>query len=326
VRGAWRLAGLLFIGGAVSTLPGMFLLDMDYEPWFYVLTFLGLLSGAVCVTLPWQRVDERWLYAVPVLAIAQITLAVALTDYVFTYLYFFVALYVAVVFPTLQRMIPFLALIMVALLLPFLYEDEPARTTTLWLLAVAPGVMFIAVVVGRLTSSLEASRSAYQQLSGEDGLTGVGNYRALVERLREECARHQRRSREFAVLTLDLNHFKAVNETQGHLVGDLALAMVGSMLDLKSRTEDSVFRQGGDEFSVVAPETDRRQAQRLARRIEDALGRITSGPVRISASVGVAVFPHDGAQPGELLDAADAALLRRKRRRGTLEPEPYGLS
>jgi diguanylate cyclase (GGDEF)-like protein len=304
---------VLFIGGSLSTLPGMFLLEQPFDPWLLLLTAAGVLTGLICLTIRWQRIDETWLAAVPVLAIAQITIAVALTDYVFTYLYFFVALYVALVFPTLRHMAPFLGMILLALLVPFIYEDEPTRTTALWVLAVAPGVLFIAVIVGRLTSSLELSRAAYRQLSGEDGLTGVGNYRSLVQRLREETARHHRRGREFAVLTLDLNDFKAVNETQGHLVGDLVLAIVGSMLDLKVRTEDSVFRQGGDEFAVIAPETDRRQAELLARRVEEALARITSGPVRLSATVGCAVFPHDGMEPGELLDAADGAMLSRKR-------------
>jgi diguanylate cyclase (GGDEF)-like protein len=142
----------------------------------------------------------------------------------------------------------------------------------------------------------------------------------LVERLREETARHKRRGREFALLTLDLDDFKAVNETQGHLVGDLVLAIVGSMIDLKVRTEDQVFRQGGDEFSVIAPETGRHQAELLAGRIESSLKRITSGSVQMSATVGSAVFPQDGNSPGELLDAADSAL--RSRKRGAPGPPP----
>jgi diguanylate cyclase (GGDEF)-like protein len=313
LRGAWRLAGVLFIGGALSTLPALFVLEQPVEPWVYGLTAMGVLSGIICLTLPWERLDERWLGVVPFLATIQIAVAVAATHYVFTYLYFFVALYVALVFPSPRQMAPYLLFIAAALLVPFIYESEPVRRTMLWILAVAPGVMFLAVVVGRLTANLEASREAYRRLSGEDGLTGVGNYRALIERLRHETARHQRRGREFAVLTLDLDRFKDVNETQGHLVGDLLLAIVGSMLDLKVRTEDSVFRQGGDEFSVVAPETDRTAAELLAGRIEHALGRITSGEVRLSASVGVAVYPEDGTEPGELLDAADSALRARKR-------------
>jgi diguanylate cyclase (GGDEF)-like protein len=319
LRGAWRLAGLLFIGGALSTLPALLLLEKPVEAWVYGLTALGVGSGVVCLLLRWQRIDERWLAAVPILATAEIAGAVAATDYVFTYLYFFIALYVALVFPTIRKMAPFLALIGVALVVPFVYETEPVRRTMLWVLAVAPGVLFMAVVVARLTANLEASREQYRKLSGEDGLTGVGNYRSLIERLRHETARHRRRDREFSLLTLDLNDFKAVNETQGHLVGDLLLAIVGSMLDLKVRAEDAVFRQGGDEFAVIAPETGREEARQLAARIDGALAGITSGSVRLSASIGMAVFPHDGAEPGELLDAADASLRRRKR------PELAGL-
>ena len=312
LRGAWRLAALLFIVGSVSTIPGTFLLDKDFEPWMYSLTALAVLSGLVCLVLPWWRIDERWLAAVPVLATIQIAVAVGVTHPVFNYLYFFVAIYVALVFPSLDRQAPFLLLILAALLAPLVYDDEPLRQAILWPAAVAPGVFFISLVVGRLTSNLEESREAYRRLSSEDGLTGVGNYRSLVERLREETARHHRRGREFALLTLDLDDFKTVNETQGHLVGDLVLAIVGSMIDLKVRTEDQVFRQGGDEFSVLAPETSREQAEMLAQRIELALNRITSGSVRMSATVGTAVFPHDGGSPGELLDAADSALRARK--------------
>lgn len=250
---------------------------------------------------------------VPVIATAEIAVAVGFTHYVFTYLYFFVALYVALVFPRPRQMAPFLALVGAALLAPLAYGDAPATDTFLWAIAAAPGILLTALVIGRLTSGLEASREAYRQLSTEDGLTGVGNYRSLVERLRDETSRHGRHGREFAVLTLDLDNFKMVNETQGHLVGDLLLAIVGSMIDLKVRTEDAVFRQGGDEFAVIAPETGRDQAERLAERIENALMRIHSGDVQLSASVGCAIFPEDGSEPGELLDAADAALLSRKR-------------
>jgi diguanylate cyclase (GGDEF)-like protein len=268
--------------------------------------------------------DERWLAAVPVVATIQVAVAVAATDYVFTYLYFLVALYVAVVFPSLREMAPYLGLIAIGLLVPFAYQDEPARQTTLWLLAVAPGVVFIAIVVGRLTANLEASREAYRRLSGEDGLTGVGNYRSLIERLRHETARHRRHGREFALVTLDLDNFKAVNETHGHLTGDLVLAVVGSTIELRVRAGDVVFRQGGDEFAVLAPETNRDQAEQLAARITDALARISSGSVQLSACVGMAVFPDDGLEPGELLDNADVSLRSRKGRGARVSQQEAG--
>jgi diguanylate cyclase (GGDEF)-like protein len=314
VLGAWRLAGLLFIGGALSTIPALFLLEEPADPWVYTLTASAVAMGAVCLLAPHPPYDERWLAAIPVIATVEVAVAVAATDYVFTYLYFLVALYVALVFPRLRQMAPYLGMITIGLLLPFAYQNEPARQTTLWVLAVAPGVLFIAFVVGRLTANLEASKEAYRRLSGEDGLTGVGNYRSLMEKLRHETARHRRHGREFTLLTLDLDNFKAVNETHGHLTGDLVLAVVGSMIELRVRTEDVVFRQGGDEFAVLAPETGRQQAERLAERIAESLCQISSGPVELSASIGMAVFPHDGIEPGELLDSADASLRSGKSR------------
>jgi diguanylate cyclase (GGDEF)-like protein len=287
----------------------------DYETWKYVVPAAAIVTGLICLVIPWWRIDERWLALVPVAATIEIAAAVALSHFVFTYLYFFVALYVALVFPSTRQMVPFMVLVAIALFAPLLYSGRSDEQTLLWALATAPGIFLTAVVVARLTSGLEQSREAYRQLSTEDGLTGVGNYRSLLERLAHETSRHHRHGREFAVLTLDLDHFKEVNETQGHLVGDMLLAIVGSMIDLKVRTEDAVFRQGGDEFSVIAPETDREQAERLAERIEYALTRISSGETRLSATVGVAVFPTDGYEAGELLDAADAALISRKRAR-----------
>jgi diguanylate cyclase (GGDEF)-like protein len=313
LRGAWRLAALLFIVGSLTTIPAMLLLDEAPEPWAYGLAAFGVLSGIVCLTAAWWPVPERWLVLVPVFATVEIAIAVSGHE-VFTYLYFFVALFVALVFPRPQQMAPFLGLLAAALLLPLAISDDPARETLLWAIVAAPGVLLTAIVVGRLTAGLEESREAYRQLSTEDGLTGVGNYRSMMDRLRHETARHHRRGREFAVLVLDMDNFKAVNETQGHLVGDMLLTIVGSTIDLKVRTEDAVFRQGGDEFAVIAPETGRLQAERLARRIEHALSRISFGDVQLSATVGVAVFPHDGYEPGELLDAADHALLTSKRR------------
>ena len=314
LRGAWRLAALLFIVGSLTTIPGSLLLDAQVEPWSYALTVLGILSGVACVAIPWWRLGERWLVLPPVVATIEIAIGISITHEVFTYLYFFVALFVALVFPHPRQMLPFLALLAVALLLPVATSDEPTGETLLWAIVAAPGVLLTAIVVGRLTAGLEASREAYRQLSAEDGLTGVGNYRSLMDRMRHETARHHRRGREFAVLVLDMDNFKTVNETQGHLVGDMLLTIVGATIDLKVRTEDAVFRQGGDEFAVIAPETGRFQAEHLAQRIEEALSRIRSGEIRLSASVGVSVYPHDGQEPAELLDSADAALLTRKRR------------
>lgn len=308
LRSAWRLGGALLIVIAITTLATALLLDVHTGPGIVALTVVATIGGLLCLRIRWDRLDERWLLAIPVIAVVQVALAVGLVDFVLTSLFLPVALYVALVFPTPRIAVAFLCLVVIALLVPFAYSDQPSRDTALWLLVVGPAVIFVTVVAGRLTAGLHTDREAYRRLSVVDGLTGVGNYRALMTRLHHETGRHARRSREFALLTLDLDQFKVVNETNGHLVGDALLATVGSLLDVKVRNEDGVYRQGGDEFSVIAPETDREEAARLCRRIERALRGIRSGDVRISASIGTAVFPHDGSEPAELLDAADLDL------------------
>jgi len=312
LRGAWRLGGALLIGNAVTSLATALVLGADIDTRIVVLTAATTVAGLVCLQVPLDLWDERWLLAIPVVAVAQVTGAVYLVDSVLTSLFLLVALYVALVFPSPRIALPFLCLMVGALLLPFAYTDEPTRDTAIWVLVVGPAVVFVTVVASRLMTGLHTSREAYRRLSVVDGLTGVGNYRALMTRLHHETGRHARKSREFALLTLDLDEFKEINETNGHLVGDALLAIVGSLLDVKVRNEDGVYRQGGDEFSVIAPETGREEAAMLSRRIEHALRGIRSGDVRISASIGTAVFPHDGSDPAELLDAADSDLRSRK--------------
>jgi diguanylate cyclase (GGDEF)-like protein len=318
LRSAWRLGGALLIVTAITSLATALLLGVHIGLGIVALTAVTAIVGLACLRAPWELWDERWLFAIPVIAVVQVAIAVALVDFVLTSLFLVVALYVALVFPSPRVAIPCLALMVVALLLPFAYSDQPSRDTALWVLVVGPAVIFVTVLAGRLTAGLHTSREAYRRLSVVDGLTGVGNYRALMTRLHHETGRHARRNREFALLTLDLDEFKVVNETNGHLVGDALLAIVGSLLDVKVRNEDGVYRQGGDEFSVIAPETGREEAALLSRRIERALRGIRSGDVRVSASIGTAVFPHDGSDPAELLDAADLDLRSRK-----AEPRPF---
>jgi diguanylate cyclase (GGDEF)-like protein len=312
LRSAWRLGGALLIVIAITTLATALLLDVHAGIGIVALTAVATIGGLLCQRSPWESLDQRWLLAIPVIAVVQVALAVGLVDFVLTSLFLPVALYVALVFPSPRIAVAFLGLMVIALLVPFAYSDQPSRDTALWVLVVGPAVIFVTVVAGRLTAGLHTDREAYRRLSIVDGLTGVGNYRALMTRLHHETGRHARREREFALITLDLDQFKVVNETNGHLVGDALLTIVGSLLDVKVRTEDGVYRQGGDEFSVVAPETGREEAAMLCRRIERALRGIRSGDVRVSASIGTAVYPHDGSEPAELLDAADLDLRSRK--------------
>jgi diguanylate cyclase len=185
-----------------------------------------------------------------------------------------------------------------------------APSPALLLLAAGGSIAVVRVIQLRF----ERERRALRASALRDPLTGVANRRAFVERIRYEVARHTRQSRSFAVLALDLDGFKLVNDRFGHQAGDELLRDVAGALEREVREQDTVARLGGDEFYVLAPETDRRGGQQLAARVSRAVSGVTSGLERLSASVGLAIFPDDGASATEVIEAADAAALHAKRR------------
>jgi diguanylate cyclase (GGDEF)-like protein len=151
-----------------------------------------------------------------------------------------------------------------------------------------------------------------------DPLTGFYNHRYLHERLGEEVVRSQRGKRPVSLLMLDLDDFKLVNDTFGHLFGDRVLTWVAELIRATLRVSDVPARYGGDEFAVILPDTDAAEARRAAERI---LGTFRDrpfvgeqrGPVPIAASIGVATYPGDGRTATELIAVADRALYRVKR-------------
>jgi diguanylate cyclase (GGDEF)-like protein/PAS domain S-box-containing protein len=145
-----------------------------------------------------------------------------------------------------------------------------------------------------------------------DPLTGLANYRRLLNTLDAEIKRCNRTARSFAVLLLDLDGLKKINDAYGHLVGSHALIRVANILRIHCRAVDTTARYGGDEFVVVLPETEYEAARHVAQRLSDGLKNDREEP-SISLSVGAAIFPQDGKTIDELLAAADRALYREKR-------------
>ena len=189
-------------------------------------------------------------------------------------------------------------------------------------LAAPPPVMPAAVVVPAslgvllaLRARLERERDAMRRYALRDPLTGLANRRALDERLGYEIARHTRHGEAFAVLALDLDGFKSVNDRFGHDAGDELLCETAGALVGVVRAQDTVVRLGGDEFCVLAPQTDAQHAEHLVERVRESLGAVTVGVSGLSASIGTAVFPADGTTPEDLLAAADQAAIAVKRRR-----------
>ena len=151
-----------------------------------------------------------------------------------------------------------------------------------------------------------------------DPLTGFFNHRYLHERMGEEVVRSQRGKRPLSVMMLDLDDFKLVNDTFGHLFGDRVLTWAAELIKATLRASDVPARYGGDEFAVILPDTDAADAARAAERILEAfrdrpfIGE-QRGPVPIAASIGVATFPTDGRTATELIACADQRLYQVKR-------------
>jgi diguanylate cyclase (GGDEF)-like protein len=160
-----------------------------------------------------------------------------------------------------------------------------------------------------------------RKLADRDPLTSFYNHRFLHERLGEEVVRTQRARRPLSVLMLDLDDFKLVNDTFGHLFGDRVLTWTAELIRSTLRASDIPARYGGDEFAIILPETNEEDARKAAERIieafqEHAFQGEQRGPVPIGASIGVATYPADGRTATDLIAAADRALYRVKREGG----------
>jgi diguanylate cyclase (GGDEF)-like protein/PAS domain S-box-containing protein len=153
-----------------------------------------------------------------------------------------------------------------------------------------------------------------RQEAAKDPLTGLANYRQLVDTVDTEIKRSERTAREFALLFLDLDGLKRINDRCGHLVGSQALCRLADVLCICSRKMDTPARFGGDEFALVLPETGQASANSVAQRICDRLANDGKVP-KVSVSVGVAIYPNDGEKLDLLLGAADAALYSMKLRK-----------
>jgi diguanylate cyclase (GGDEF)-like protein len=169
-------------------------------------------------------------------------------------------------------------------------------------------------VQGAVRRRLDSERAAMRRWALTDPLTGIANRRGLGERIDYEVTRHARLSHSFTVVMIDLDGFKLVNDRFGHHAGDELLRDVAAAMRAAVRDQDTVARLGGDEFCVLAPETGRAGAERLAEKLRTAVRGVTTGFDSLSASVGAAIYPEDGATPVEVLDAADSAAIAEKRR------------
>jgi diguanylate cyclase (GGDEF)-like protein len=149
-----------------------------------------------------------------------------------------------------------------------------------------------------------------QELTITDDCTGLYNARHLYKTLEAEVYRSARFGYEFSVIFVDLDHFKQVNDTYGHLVGSKLLAEIGYAVKANLRLIDSAFRYGGDEFVVLLPQTGKEAALLVARRLRDVFRQSTflkddALNLSVRASIGLASYPHDAKSAHEIIRQAD---------------------
>jgi diguanylate cyclase (GGDEF)-like protein/putative nucleotidyltransferase with HDIG domain len=171
------------------------------------------------------------------------------------------------------------------------------------------------LIAGALHNALSFQKAQEQAIT--DGLTGVKTHRFFMEALSAEWKRSTRAGRAFALVLMDLDRFKFVNDFYGHLEGDLVLQRVGHILETNCRRSDVVARYGGDEFVMLMPETNMEHARQLATKLR---GWVSADPLlrekNISASFGIACYPLHGATPQELIQVADASMYLSKHQGG----------
>ncbi len=190
-------------------------------------------------------------------------------------------------------------------------------------------VGYLTEVFNGMVDRLREGRQQLEELLVTDPLTGISNRRHLMETMKNEARRSRRSKKSFAILMVDVDHFKKFNDTHDHIAGDEALKAVAEVLQGGTHEIDHVARYGGEEFLVVLPDTDIAGAVRAAERIRERLAKrsvaVGERSVKLTVSTGVAQFPIDGDSPEDLVLSADTALYQATRNLSTTMGHSTGL-
>jgi diguanylate cyclase (GGDEF)-like protein len=195
-------------------------------------------------------------------------------------------------------------------------NDRDRADLTIALFGIAQIVIAVAATLGLLWVEVRKMEAALRLQADSDALTGLPNRRATVNRFRDEVARAIRHRRTFAMVVFDVDHFKRVNDTHGHLVGDAALRHVAAVLNAGRRDVDLVGRIGGEEFVFLLGEEGLDGALRAADRLRETVAAATlvhgTLTLAVTLSGGLAMYPADGDEWDSLFAVADQRLYRAK--------------
>jgi len=192
-------------------------------------------------------------------------------------------------------------------------DQMPGDTSLAWRMGNAAAYVAVLVVAMAGLRNLRRSQAQLAQLVIQDPLTNVLNARAFADRLGEELDRNRRYPRPLALLYMDLDNFKIINDTHGHQTGDAVLRLVADATRSSVRHSDIVGRLGGDEFAVLMPETDAHLADAAAKRLVAGLRNVFKGTPNVTASIGVVSCAATDASTDDLLRRADQAMYDAKK-------------
>jgi diguanylate cyclase (GGDEF)-like protein len=322
-----RISGVLWMASAVVAVAATFLPGASYVGvgWVLGLAALVFLYGLASVLgwIPWERTSLNTLAIGMVITVPVVGLALYLSGGSISYvepLLVCSLLYAAFFFPARWAWPLSVELVLVAGT-PLLYDPDAIDNAFLpRYLAFAVGYLAATWVMVGLKRRLVEAELRQREIANRDALTGIANRREFDATLhRELAARLDPRGRRdgdagpLAVLILDLDDFKGINDRYGHQVGDLVLREATARAHAMLRSTDTLARIGGDEFAVIAPGAHGENAQGMAEAIRTAVSAHEpgTGPTP-TASIGWAVFPEDGADFETLMHCADQRMMRLK--------------
>jgi diguanylate cyclase (GGDEF)-like protein len=324
-----RISGWLWIVSALVAAAATFLPGAQHEGIGWVLTMSGVVLaygiGSVTGAIPWQRASMNALAIGMVATVPVVGLAVFLTGGSLSYvepLMVCSLLYAAFFFPARWAWPLSIELVAVGAA-PLLYDPNAIENAYLpRYLALAAGYLAATWVMVGLKRRLVDSEMQQRDFANRDPLTGVGNrrnfdatlHRELGARIAPPRGRRDGDESPLALLILDLDDFKGVNDHHGHQVGDAVLCRAAERAHTMLRSTDTLARIGGDEFAVIAPGAHGEGARRMAEAIRTAVGVREPGSKAPtpSASIGWAIFPEDGEDFETLMRVADERMLRLK--------------
>lgn len=193
------------------------------------------------------------------------------------------------------------------------WDQMPADTPLGWRIGNAAAYVAVVAVAMAGLQTLRRSQAALAHLVTQDALTNVLNARAFADRLGQELDRNRRYPRPLALMYMDLDNFKVINDTHGHQTGDAVLRLVADAMRTSVRAADVVGRLGGDEFAVLMPETDAPLADAAAKRLVAGLRNVFKGTPNVTASIGLVSCIATDASTDDLIRRADQAMYDAKR-------------